>query len=713
MSISSVSFEALFRQATAEPSPLPYQARLALNNPLPVLMDVPTGLGKTAGAILAWVWRRRFADDSVRTQTPRRLVYCLPMRVLVEQTFGESVKWLARLGLLAGTAQWTELGSDGLPRKQSRLDRCNDGRNRGYLPTPEATQVQGWAAVSGDRGQFPIAVNLLLGGEDRTDWALWPERDAILIGTQDMLLSRALNRGFAAGWARWPLEFGLLNNDSLWVFDEIQLMSSGLASSLQLDAWRQSLCLRPSPTEFRKKTAGHLARPCQSLWMSATMAKHWLDSAVDWSEHKTCRWESRLRLDDKDENHQRVEGLLKVTKAVQKQPIATLNRPKTKENKVDKADAVAKASDYVRYLAKAIRSNRPTDGLTLVIVNTVDRAVALYAELVRGERTLAVELVHSRFRPIEREKWNLQAQDGHPRIVVATQVVEAGVDLSAKVLFTELAPWASLVQRFGRCARYPEDKHGKVFWLDLDLGSPKQPVDHWAKPYESSELVAARKQLLALDDVGLRSLRNLRSQQDDSELFPYEPRFVPRDKDLFDLFDTTPDLTGADVDISRFIRDGQELDIQVFWREIPADGEPHQKDRPHRRELCPVPFYLFRKSLPALRKAGRIWRRNYRKGWEPVDSRDADQAYPGQVFLLEQSCGGYSPVLGWTGDTSDRQFDLSAPAKATVQDEEEEADDLSQLSQWLNVLSTRSMSVTNSNRSSRLLVFRRTRRSFG
>jgi len=32
-----------------------------------------------------------------------------------------------------------------------------------------------------------------------------------------MLLSRALNRGYASGRARWPVEFGLLNQDALWV----------------------------------------------------------------------------------------------------------------------------------------------------------------------------------------------------------------------------------------------------------------------------------------------------------------------------------------------------------------------------------------------------------------------------------------------------------------------------------------------------------------
>jgi CRISPR-associated endonuclease/helicase Cas3 len=51
-------FEALFRQATNNSSPLPYQKRLALGEPWPSLLDVPTGLGKTAAVILAWVWRR-------------------------------------------------------------------------------------------------------------------------------------------------------------------------------------------------------------------------------------------------------------------------------------------------------------------------------------------------------------------------------------------------------------------------------------------------------------------------------------------------------------------------------------------------------------------------------------------------------------------------------------------------------------------------------
>ncbi len=159
-------FAALFRQATGNPVPLPYQEYLALGNPFPTLLDVPTGLGKTAAAILSWIWRRRFAEASIACDTPRRLVYCLPMRVLVEQTFTEALKWLHRLGLLAGTAEWTEVGADGLPTNQAQLARVENGESRGYRADPGCNQLDGWASKNGDHGKQPIAIHLLLGGED-------------------------------------------------------------------------------------------------------------------------------------------------------------------------------------------------------------------------------------------------------------------------------------------------------------------------------------------------------------------------------------------------------------------------------------------------------------------------------------------------------------------------------------------------------------------
>ena len=91
-------FQTLFKQATGS-DPYPFQVRLA-DEGLPELLEVPTGLGKTHGSVLAWLFRRRYHPDlTVRSGTARRLVYVLPMRVLVEQTYSSIQSSLERLGL--------------------------------------------------------------------------------------------------------------------------------------------------------------------------------------------------------------------------------------------------------------------------------------------------------------------------------------------------------------------------------------------------------------------------------------------------------------------------------------------------------------------------------------------------------------------------------------------------------------------------------------
>jgi CRISPR-associated endonuclease/helicase Cas3 len=100
---------------------------------------------------------------------------------------------------------------------------------------------------------------------------------------------------------------------------------------------------------------------------------------------------------------------------------------------------------------------------TIVIVNTVSRAQQLYEKLkeyVRGFPTTLL-LLHSRFYPQDRaaKEGLLSTFFGKDStssdvILVTTQVVEAGMDISADILHTELAPMNSLIQRSGRCARY-------------------------------------------------------------------------------------------------------------------------------------------------------------------------------------------------------------------------------------------------------------------
>jgi len=109
-----------------------------------------------------------------------------------------------------------------------------------------------------------------------------------------------------------------------------------------------------------------------------------------------------------------------------------------------------------------------TGGRTLVVCNTVARAQALYQEIkARHDNT---RLLHSRFlkedrREREQQVGEIFGENGDENadlILVATQVVEVGLDITCRTLVTELAPANAIVQRAGRCARY-RGEEGDVF----------------------------------------------------------------------------------------------------------------------------------------------------------------------------------------------------------------------------------------------------------
>jgi CRISPR-associated endonuclease/helicase Cas3 len=551
-------FGEFFRTATGDRQPYPYQERFAEANPLPHLLRAPTGAGKTATAVLGWLWRWK----SKQPNTPPRLVYCLPMRVLVEQSEREARKWIKNLGL-------------------------------------------------------DVQVHVLMGGVEAEQWYLHPEKPAVLIGTQDMLLSRALNRGYAASRFHWPIDFGLLNNDCLWVFDEPQLMGSGVSTSAQLAGLRAAL-----------GTFG----PCPSVWMSATLEPCWLDT-VDFRGKFPGE---PLELGEADYDPKRL--LYKRMTATK--TLAPLGVSLAKEADEKEAKAVA---------AKVLEKHREVPGgQTLVVLNTVKRAKKVYEALLAARRkseSPKLLLVHSRFRPHERRKLNEQLQQGADaaadRIIVATQVVEAGVDISARTLVTELAPWASIVQRIGRCNRTGDDGPGRVFWIDLD-------TDKQAAPYETTDLTFAREQLAKLEgkDVSPKALDDFKREK--KITLPFEHTHVLRRRDVLDLFDTSPDLSGNDIDVSRFVRgDDPESDVQVFWRRWDGSAPPADLSRPQRRELCPVPVANeLRDFLGKLREkkklSGYVW--DHLDGaWVRLDPR---QVRPGLTILLPAAAGGYSE-LGW------------------------------------------------------------------
>ena len=559
-----MKFEEFFCKATGNPSPYDYQRRLAERACDSRLISVPTGLGKTAAVTLAWLWNR---VDQGAGQWPRRLVYCLPMRTLVEQTHSECRKWLESHGLL-------------------------------------------WNGKESHSGK--VGLHLLMGGEEAGEWDVYPEENAILIGTQDMLLSRALNRGYGMSRYRWPMHFGLLNNDSLWVMDETQLMGVGVETSAQLDGFR------------------HFGQwlqhgRCPTWWMSATLESARL-ATVD---HPLPQggW-PRVELEEEDRT--KVQHRLEAMK--------TLHQARLTLSKATK-------DRYASEVASMVLEKHITGGLTLVIVNRVDRAQAVFTALQKAGRKENVALVHSRFRgPDRRKQQDVLIHGSGDRIVIATQAVEAGVDVSARVLITELAPWASLVQRFGRCNRdggFNASGGADIHWIDLEFEK-----DDDAAPYTLADFKKARDELKVLSgsSVSPRALSGI-------NVVPAAViRPVIRRKDLVDLFDTTPDIAGHDLDISRYIREGDDTDVQVFWRDLSnSDGVPDEATAdPVRDELCRVAVHRFQPFLKKLNESkdgpkAWIWD-GLNEAWQ-----NATRARAGAVYLLDHRVGGYSMDLGWTG----------------------------------------------------------------
>lgn len=105
----------------------------------------------------------------------------------------------------------------------------------------------------------------------------------------------------------------------------------------------------------------------------------------------------------------------------------------------------------------------------LVICNTVDQAILAYERIresaEKSGHSIPVHLLHARF--IRKHKQQLEQRitqfapsgwhekDGldSPGIWVATQIVEASLDVDFDVLYTELCTLDSLFQRMGRCYR--------------------------------------------------------------------------------------------------------------------------------------------------------------------------------------------------------------------------------------------------------------------
>lgn len=327
-----------------------------------VILQAPTGSGKTKAALFPYLLARKDGSDFAR-----KLIYCVPMRVLARSF-------------------WDELRRDEM---QTDLD-----------------------------------VRLQT-GEQQDDRRLEGE---ITFATVDQVLSSFLNIPYALSLRQGNINAGAVVSSYL-VFDEFHLLDPGSTLPTTLEMLRMLKGVTPF------------------LLMTATFSKEMLN---------------------------RLASLLDAELVtVNDDEIQRIPTQRNKDRRFYCIDAPL--------TAEAVLERHRTR--SIAICNTVERAQRLFEDLkAQADPNMQIILLHSRYLREDRRRkedairnlFGKTKERAGSVILVATQVIEVGLDITCEVMHTEVAPASSILQRAGRCARFKDEK-GEVYVYQA-------PVDENGKP---------------------------------------------------------------------------------------------------------------------------------------------------------------------------------------------------------------------------------------
>lgn len=396
-----------------------------------------------------------------------------------------------------------------------------------------------------------------------------------------------------------------------------------------------------------------------------------------------------LSLSDHDQKHPLLQA---------QRPCKIWKSPTTKKKRMQASVADRQAA-FVQALASNVVDEHRAASLSLVVCNTVAVAQRIYTvikNIYKGSDE--VVLLTSRFRPEDREKNQhklLDFEEERKRarkdssitvpglICVSTQVIEAGVDVSAQRLWSEVAPWPSIIQRLGRLnrdGRLNGDARA-YFWEGLER--PKRGA-RLIGPYEAEGVKLGTSLLSELvrlyrsnEHFSAREALERLSKQDKSAdkmkraLTP-TPEPFPRAIDVRGLFSTEPDIFGGFTDVSPYVRSQDENpDVTIFWREWRPESQPRRSIEMsgpafRREEGCPVAVGKLREFLG---ESARAWVWDDKAGaWQATRALDI---CPGMLVMLPRSDGGYFDEMGWTGSTSDKLHHVPPPGEPYERFEDE------------------------------------------
>ncbi len=368
----------------------------------PNLIDLPTGAAKTDVTViwilaLAWYGLERGS----RRPVPRRLVWVVNRRVLVQQVFR-----LAR-------------------QLDAKLSACN---------SELAELRKGLASLSRDAADVFRVVQLRGQLVDDREWSIAPSVPQLIIGTVDQIGSRLLFQGYGLGkWSR-PLQAALLAVDAWICVDEAHLVPEFLLTLRQARRFIEAAD-RNIPAAL-SAVFEHL--PFWATELSATPSL------------PPPNADSIFRLIPEDEGDPRLRDRLIAaqTRQVKIRWITGDEKP----DQVIGAEAAALGKGH-QNVAVFVREPGVANKIKKHLQKQFKDRVLTITGRLRGYERGRIEKhpVFIRFRPPEEGEEASEIKESV--FLVGTAAAEVGLDADASVVLCDFASLPTLLQRLGRLDR--------------------------------------------------------------------------------------------------------------------------------------------------------------------------------------------------------------------------------------------------------------------
>jgi CRISPR-associated endonuclease/helicase Cas3 len=388
-----------------------------------VILQAPTGAGKTRAALYPFLYHLAEPDQA---RFPRRCVYSAPMRVLVNQFSIEYEEIVTRYNLRYG------------------------------LNLRRGVTVQ-----TGERPK-----DRLFEGD-------------LIFTTIDQTLSNVLGVPYAVGQRRANVNAGAVAGSYL-VFDEFHLFPPEGAFKTTLQVLRILRHTTPfvlMTATFSATMLGELERLLEAEVVTVPPAELATLPSQQGKARRFRRVEAEIEAAAILDRHARrsvaicntVERAQHLYDALIKRDCRPL--PVGDERLGDAYAAIREASrpgerecalnEALERLDGLVREQAGWERATWVLL--------LHSRFTRAHRNLKEALIRREFGPPEKHAARLPGL-----VLVATQVVEVGLDITCEAMHTEVAPASSVLQRAGRCARFAGER-GDVYVYDVPANKAGDP----------------------------------------------------------------------------------------------------------------------------------------------------------------------------------------------------------------------------------------------